>query len=151
FATSDFDRIEVVRGPQGTIFGKNTIGGAINVITRQPSMDLGGSGEVRVGNFGLLETRGTLNVPLVSERLALRLSGATASRDGFEKSRNGGSDPDDEDLLAGRAQLRWLPSQNLEVTLSADTSRENRVLNQGQCLPINGGMQGFERINPLVG
>ena len=79
---SDIDRIEIVRGPQGTIFGKSTIGGAVNVITRQPEAELGGSAELRIGNFGLLETRGVLNVPLVPEKLAARLSVATATRAG---------------------------------------------------------------------
>jgi iron complex outermembrane receptor protein len=130
FAVSDVDRVEVVRGPQGTLFGKNTIGGAINVITRAPGPDFGGSAELRIGNFDLFETRASLNVPL-SERLALRLSGATATRDGFEKDRLGGTDGDDDKLLAGRAQLLWQPSENLEVLFSADSSRENRVLNQG--------------------
>jgi iron complex outermembrane recepter protein len=149
---SDVERIEVVRGPQGTIFGKNTIGGAVNVLTRAPQMDFGAEAEVRVGNFSLFETRAMVNVPVVDERVAVRLNLATATRDGFEKERLGGTDPNDEKLLAGRFQLLMLPTDNLEILLSADTSRENRVLSQGKCLPINtGGTAQIQALNAFVG
>ncbi len=149
---ADVERIEVVRGPQGTIFGKNTIGGAVNVITRAPQMDFGAEAELRVGNFDLFETRAVLNVPIVEERVAARLSLATATRDGFEKERLGGTDPNDDKLLAGRGQLLMLPTDNLEILLSADRSRENRVLSQGKCLPVNvGGNPQLQILNDVVG
>jgi iron complex outermembrane recepter protein len=149
---ADVERIEVVRGPQGTIFGKNTIGGAVNVITRAPQMDFGAEAEVRVGNFNLFETRATLNVPIVDERVAARFGLATATRDGFEKERLGGTDPNDEKLLAARFQLLMLPTDNLEILLAADTSRENQVLSQGKCLPVNSGAtQQLQILNAVAG
>jgi len=149
-ALSDVERIEVLRGPQGTVFGRNTIGGAVNVVTREPTLDFGGDAEVRLGNFDLFETRAALNVPL-GERAAARFAIATATRDGFEKDRLGGTDPNDDKLLAGRAQLLLRPDDRLEILLAADRSRENRVLSLGKCLPINGGMSGLEIVNPIVG
>jgi iron complex outermembrane recepter protein len=149
---ADVERIEVVRGPQGTIFGKNTIGGAVSVITRAPQMDFGAEAEIRYGNFDLFETRAMLNVPLVEERAAARLAIATATRDGFEKERLGGTDPNDEKLLSGRFQLLVLPTENLEILLSADRSRENRVLSQGKCRPVNaGGTANIRALNSFVG
>jgi len=150
--TSDVERIEVVRGPQGTIFGKNTIGGAVSIVTKRPEFDLGGSAEVRLGNYDLFETRAVLNVPLIEERAALRLSFATATRDGFEKERLGGTDPNDEKLLAGRAQLLLLPTENFEILLSADLSRENQVLSQGKCKVQNAGANAnLQFLNQAVG
>ncbi len=150
--TSDVERVEVVRGPQGTIFGKNTIGGAVSIVTRLPQFDLGGSLEVRAGNFDLFETRAILNVPLMEETAALRLGLTTATRDGFSKERLGGSDPNDEKLLAGRLQLLLLPTDNLEVRLSGDFSRENKVQDQGKCVALNNGANAFIQLsNSLVG
>jgi iron complex outermembrane recepter protein len=79
----DLERVEVLRGPQGTLFGRNSIGGAIRLVTQKPQGD--GSGEVVVsgGNFGRREARGWVDVPLVSETLFLRLSAASRERDGY--------------------------------------------------------------------
>ncbi len=150
--TSDVERIEVVRGPQGTIFGKNTIGGAVSIVTRLPQFERSGSLEVRAGNFDLFETRAVLNVPLVEEVAALRLSVATATRDGFSKDRLGGSDPNDDKLLAGRAQLLVLPTDTLEIRLSGDVSRENKTLDAGKCVVQNtGGNALLQLSNAIVG
>jgi iron complex outermembrane recepter protein len=149
-ALSDVERVEVLRGPQGTVFGRNTIGGAVNVVTKEPTLDFGGDAEIRLGNFDLFESRAALNVPL-GERAAARLSLATGTRDGFEKDRLGGTDPNDDKLLGARGQLLLRPDDRLEILLAADTTRENRVLSLGKCLPVNGGMSGLEIVNPLVG
>src|SRR5262245_5682803 len=118
---SDVDRVEVLRGPQGTLFGKNTIGGTVNVITKKPTLDdFGGSAEVRYGNYNRFDSRVALNVPLAAETAAMRFSMATASRDGFQKNKGVGPDLDDDKLLAFRSQLLALPSDNLELILSAD-------------------------------
>ncbi len=79
----DLERVEVLRGPQGTLFGRNAIGGAIRLITRKPQGD--GSGEVVVsaGNFGRRDFRGSLDLPLISDTLFLRLSVSSRQRDGY--------------------------------------------------------------------
>ena len=126
FTLSDIERVEVLRGPQGTLFGRNTIGGAINVVTLKPSLDgFRGSAELRVGNYHRFDTRLSLNLPLRAERAAARVSLATATRDGFQNDR-AGSDLDDEKLLAVRTQLLAAPSDDVELVLSLDAARENR-------------------------
>ena len=78
----DIERIEVLRGPQGTLYGRNTIGGAINIISSKPSGEWGAKASVKVGNFSLLETRVSVDFPILSEQLSGRLTFATATRDG---------------------------------------------------------------------
>ena len=126
-AISDVERVEVLRGPQGTLFGKNTIGGTVNVITRKPILDdFGGNAEVRIGNYDRVDSRISLNVPIAAETAAARFSFASATRDGFQKNKGIGPDLDDDKLLAFRAQLLTLPSDNVELMLAADHSIENR-------------------------
>ena len=134
----DIDRVEILRGPQGTLFGKNTIGGAINVITTKPELtQFGGEASVRGGNYDLFESRVTLNVPLVPEKMAARFGFASATRDGFVKNKSTGSDLDDEKLLAFRAQLRMVPSDSLEINLSADHTLEDRKPQGFKCKVTN--------------
>ncbi len=134
----DLERVEVLRGPQGTLFGKNTIGGTVNLITRKPDLsDFGGKAELRVGNYDLFESRFAVNVPLVPEVAAARISLSTATRDGFIKNKGRGSDLDDEKLLAARAQFRILPSEDLEVNLSLEHSIEDRKPQGFKCKVVN--------------
>ena len=83
--TVDIDRIEVLRGPQGTLFGRNTIGGAINIHTKRPDEELGGSVDVRFGTDSRINVLGSLNVP-VSDELFTRFSIATLNQDGYVSS-----------------------------------------------------------------
>jgi len=134
---TDLERVEILRGPQGTVFGKNTIGGALNIVTAKPEFQFGGDAEVRYGDFDEVATRFSLNVPLIPEQAALRLSLATATRDGYLDNVSSGSDGDDEKLLAGRAQLRLLPTADLEILLAGDLSRENKETQSGACIPTS--------------
>ena len=82
FDLIDIDRIEVLRGPQGTLFGRNTIGGAVNIISKNPGDTLAGSAQVAFGQDGYLETRATVNLPM-GEQTAGRLSAFKRERDGY--------------------------------------------------------------------
>ncbi|MDT0508147.1 TonB-dependent receptor [Novosphingobium sp. MMS21-SN21R] len=80
----DVERIEVLKGPQGTLFGRNTIGGAISIVTHDPGDEFRFKGDVTTGRFGLIQTRGTVDLPL-SDGLAASVSFATKNRDGYVK------------------------------------------------------------------
>lgn len=135
---SDVERIEVLRGPQGTLFGKNNIGGAVHVVTARPEIDeLSGHGEVRVGNYHRYDTRFVLNLPLVPERAAARFSFATSTADGYVKNKGPGPDLNDDKLLGGRVQLRLFPGDSSELLFSLDHARENRKGLGGKCKVTN--------------
>lgn len=122
----DVERIEVLRGPQGTLFGRNTIGGAINVVTRKPGEALGGSVELTTGRFNRAEGRLAINVPL-AETLFSSVGVFYRYREGFVKG-VGPNAPDlgDDNKLAGRLALRWVPSNSFDFTIAFDgsTARE---------------------------
>jgi iron complex outermembrane recepter protein len=82
-ALFDLERIEVVKGPQATLFGRNAFGGAINYITKKPDFDLGGRVGGEVGNGGVWVAEGAINVPVIADKVALRFSGGIKNRDGF--------------------------------------------------------------------
>jgi iron complex outermembrane recepter protein len=138
FTLSDIERVEVLRGPQGTLFGKNAVGGAVNVITKKPTLDgFSSTAEVRIGNYDRFDTRLSANIPLVPERAAARVSFATATRDGFQKNKGAGPDLDDDKLLGVRAQLLAVPSDDFELMLALDGTRENRKPAGYKCKVVN--------------
>ena len=111
----DVERVEVLRGPQGTLYGRNAIGGVINVISRRPGYQFGGDARVEVGNYDLLRASGALNVPLIDGKLALRGAFQASRRDGYYS--NGLADADD---VAARLRLLFEPTDRLSVLLTAD-------------------------------
>jgi iron complex outermembrane receptor protein len=123
---ADIERVEVLRGPQGTLFGRNTIGGAVNIVTAKPSGEFGGKGTVRVGNRGLLEGNFTVDFP-IADTLFGKVSMLARSTDGWGRNNWPGADDTKlgrESDVAGRAQVRWLASGTLTFDLSADWSKE---------------------------
>ena len=126
-ATFDFldvSQIEVLRGPQGTLYGKNTTAGAINITTRQPTFDLEGRAEISVGNLGFKQAKAAVGGPL-SDTLAGRVAVSGTSRNGtiFNVATN--NRINEQDNLGIRGQLLWRPNDNLDVTLSGDFSVQN--------------------------
>ena len=122
----DLERIEVLRGPQGTLFGQNSTGGAINVITRAPTTDeTYGSADLTIGNYGLLKTRAVINKPL-SENLAMRASFISNSRDGFTENLTNGQDLDDADSVSARVRLSYEPSDIFRANFMAQVFDEDR-------------------------
>ena len=142
FDLMDLERVEILRGPQGTLFGKNTIGGAIRLISKKPDGQWGGNGALTYGSFDRIEARGSLNIPLAGDDLALRLSGVHKQRKGYVKrydfaclnpslagsltpAPNVGSDcragrEGGENVDAVRAALRAKPTSMMEINLSGD-------------------------------
>jgi outer membrane receptor protein involved in Fe transport len=125
----EIERIEVLKGPQGTVFGKNTSAGVINVITRRPSYDTRVEGELTVGNYGALGVAGSFNTGL-GETAAMRIYAAKRERDGFIDVRTGAgprteTEDGDQNMHTVRAQLQLEPTYDLRINVIADfTSRE---------------------------
>ena len=126
----EVERVEVLRGPQGTLFGRNTIGGAINVVSVKPDPQQGFSGnaEVIAGRFDRLDGRVRLNVPLVPGKLAAKVGAATRNRDGygerldFETGETIG-DMGNKDSSTGQIMLNWTPNEDVGALFTLDTSR----------------------------
>lgn len=111
----DLERIEVVKGPQGTLYGRNATGGAINVLPRMPELDhFGGDAMVEIGNYNAVKAQAAVNIPLGSNA-ALRIAGQVSDREGYLS--NG---YDDENGQAIRASLLLKPSDAIKMTLVAD-------------------------------
>ncbi len=112
----DLERIEVVRGPQGTLYGRNTTGGAVNLVTRAPSFENGGYFTGGVGNFGRFEARGAAEMTLVEDVLAVRFAGMWTEADGwYDNKVPNHPDANSTDEWAVRVSALWRPSATLEV------------------------------------
>jgi outer membrane receptor protein involved in Fe transport len=125
----EIDRIEVLKGPQGTFFGKNTSAGVINVITARPSATFGAKGEATVGENGTRGGSAAVTGPL-GEGVSARLYGAVRQRDGYYAVRTGAGPrsekrDDDQDLWTLRGQLQFEPSAVATIRLTADYTRRN--------------------------
>ncbi len=122
----DVDRIEVLRGPQGALYGQSSIGGAINIVNRQPELGkFGAAGDVSAGTYSLVRARGWVNIPL-GDTVAVRLSAQHFSHDGFTKDLAiPGFREDDADNTALKAAVLWKPTDRFSATLTARTYRSN--------------------------
>jgi iron complex outermembrane recepter protein len=138
----DIERIEVLRGPQGTLFGKNTAGGAISVITKQPEGDLSGAAELRAGTYARRDISGSFQVPIVEDHLFLRASGMSLGQDGYyERLERGAIDDRTADgnsvnVHSGRLSLRWAPNDDVDLVLAADTTIQRETATDYQALDI---------------
>jgi iron complex outermembrane receptor protein len=120
----DISSVEVLRGPQGTLFGKNTIGGAINITTVKPNSDgFSGQAELGYGRFGRVRLRATLNIPL-TDNLAIRLSGLSDRDDGYSVNDTNGQKLDNQDRRVISGALHYTPTENLTFDVSAFYTRD---------------------------
>ncbi|KMS59832.1 TonB-denpendent receptor [Novosphingobium barchaimii LL02] len=126
-ATFDFldvAQVEVLRGPQGTLYGKNTTAGAINITTNQPTFDFEGKAEVSVGNYNFKQAKAAISGPL-SETLAARLAISSTSRKGTIYNVTTDEHIQSQDNLGVRGQLLWKPTSTIDVTLAGDFSTQD--------------------------
>lgn len=122
FDFSDIERIEVLRGPQGTVFGKNTTAGAINIVTRAPTFTPEASEELSVGSSGFVQAKAAASGPLIGDTLAFRVSGVVTRRDGYIRNVATGARQNGIGNQAIRGQLLFRPTTDLSVRLTADFS-----------------------------
>jgi iron complex outermembrane recepter protein len=133
----DLDRVEVLRGPQGTLFGRNTTGGAINFITRGPSLDgANGYAELGYGNFNTFTAQGAVEETLIQGQLGIRVAGNWVHGGGqIENVYPGGANPNSQDSRQGRISLRYKPGEgDLDIKIRAYAGRDN---------PTQAAVQGF--------
>ncbi|MEM1133462.1 MAG: TonB-dependent receptor [Pseudomonadota bacterium] len=129
---SDVERVEVLRGPQGTLYGKNTIGGAVNIVSRKPDLDeFQASGDVTYGSFDQFTVNGYVSAPIATDSVALSIAGLYDTRDGIITNPLTGEDFNDRDNLTFRSILRVQPSDSIEISLSGDYTRQRNALNLG--------------------
>jgi iron complex outermembrane recepter protein len=115
----DVERIEVLRGPQGTLFGKNTTAGSFNITTKKPSFRPGGHFELSYGNLGYIQAKASITGPL-SKKLAGRISFSGTQRNGQIENVNTGKKINDINNLGVRSQLLYKPTESVEITLAGD-------------------------------
>ncbi|MFC3174777.1 TonB-dependent receptor [Novosphingobium bradum] len=131
FDQVDLAQVEVLRGPQGTLFGKNTTAGAITIATRAPDFRFGAQGEVSVGQQGFLQAKAAVTGPVIADRLAVRLSGALTRRDGVVRNVTTGRWLNDVHNDSLRGQLLFTPGPDFSLRLIADwTSFRNTCCTQ---------------------
>ena len=137
---AELERIEVLRGPQGTLYGRNTMGGAVNYITRKPMNEFEGSIRATVGNYDRKDLRGMLNIPLMSAdsaagELNMRLAAASINRDGIQDNNfqpapgqpRAPSELGTIDRTVGMIQLEWRPTDELSVLYAYDRTRIDEI------------------------
>ena len=118
----DIAQIEVLRGPQGTLFGRNTTGGALNIITQHPTYEWGGYVDLVYGSYNNAQALAVINAPLIDDKLSLRAVGQVISREGYYTEFDG-HDSNDDNTMNGRVLLRADPTENISILLSGDYVR----------------------------
>ncbi len=137
---TDVERIEVLRGPQGTLYGRNAMGGVINIITKQPTNKPEAFAEVNLGNYGLQRYTAGFRVPLVKDKLFAGASFLYTQRDGYYTNDFDNRNFDKQHLFYGNYYLKYLPGQHWMITANAK-HQENR--NNGAFPLVNGLEEAF--------
>lgn len=156
----DMSRVEVLRGPQGTLFGRNTIGGAVNIITQQPTDDTQFRAEATTGEFNRLDLKGMMNLATADGKFRTRLSVASIKRDGYAKQIDlvtGETAPrGDKNEQVARLQMSWLPTDSFSANFSVDGTRVREhaapltLLRVASPVPTPSGYPFFNLYNNLV-
>jgi len=131
-STVDVERVEVLRGPQGTLFGKNVVGGAVNIVSTKPQPEFEADVTLRAGQYGQSDLLGMVNVPF-SDQILGRFSYATEHTDGVYYNRHRNTEQDFRNTDSFRAALRFLPSDNWTIDFTATMSQGDGGQPGAQC------------------
>jgi iron complex outermembrane receptor protein len=132
-AIYDLQNVQVLKGPQGTLFGKNTTGGAILFVPQMPSDQYGGYIDTRFGNYGTADVEGAIGGPIIGDKLMFRISGQSLNRDGYTIYQLDGAKLDNENRQSGRAILTFQPIESFQNTTIYQIQR-NRETGSGAVL-----------------
>jgi len=139
----DLQNVQVLKGPQGTLFGRNTTGGALLLSPQKPTDKLEGYVQLQGGNYNDRELQAVVNIPVIEDKLLVRLAGELVDRDGYTKDIVWGKDRDDKHYWTGRLGVTWRPTDKIENYLMGYNtwSRNNGpgLVGQGFNLPLFGG------------
>lgn len=125
FSFFDLERVEVLRGPQGTLYGRNSTGGLINLISRKPTKQFTGDFKASVGNYGAIEIDAGIGGPIIGDTLLGRVAVFSQTRNGFGKNVVTTNDVDDRNRQGVRGQLLWHAGDTVDVSLIAEYGRQN--------------------------
>jgi iron complex outermembrane receptor protein len=139
----DVERIEVLRGPQGTLYGRNTIGGAVKYVTRRLGNEFGGRVRAAYGTYDQIDLVGSITAP-VTDTLSIGGAVAWLQRDGFGENLETGNEHYDKDVLAARASIEFAPTSNLFFRLAGDWIRDRSNARHGHRVVGNAGLPEFE-------
>lgn len=133
----DIQALEVLRGPQGTLFGKNSTGGAILYSTNKPSDELEGNVEIRGGNYQRRDAKLTVNIPLIDEKLFSRFSMFSTQRDGYVYNPVRDTTLSDEDRIGGQAHLLWIPRNDLIIDFNSFYGKVDQQIRGQDCITVD--------------
>lgn len=137
FDVVDLERVEILRGPQGTLYGRNTVGGAINLVTKKPHFQgIEGRITATLGDYNQQDIFATINLPLTNT-LAMKANLASLQRDGYWDNNFLNRDEGDKDRLVGQLQLMWQPNDDLSVLYSYDRTIADETPTPRQLLANN--------------
>jgi iron complex outermembrane recepter protein len=143
----DVERLEVLRGPQGTLYGKNTIGGAIKFVTRKPGQDTRANASLTLGTFNQVDIKAAASGP-ITNNIALGVAVIKSRHDGYVRDEVLDRNYNDKNSIGGRAALAFTPSTKLRVDLTADYSHDHAHLNVGR--PVNNLVSAFGVVLPVT-
>src|SRR6185437_4593924 len=121
----DLSQAEVLRGPQGTLYGRNATAGVVNLITAKPTDQFEAMASGDIGNYKNRRFEGMVNIPIIDDRLDLRIAGEWTKRDGYSFNEETGAPIDGRDLWSGRVTLGWKPAENVQTYLVCEHFQEN--------------------------